>query len=152
MCKGYTVELVCGHKLMHFSARCFNKLGDCQQPDGPVTSICDTCAACHMPHQIDLINKKYDEEARRTMELKLIAEKNGRFRQADLMERELRRIHADRAEALARAARSRFRGCIEVIWPGKREEFETDHAAFMNYFKKHYARRIGKRKRGTTPF
>ncbi|KAK0701849.1 hypothetical protein B0T26DRAFT_795561 [Lasiosphaeria miniovina] len=64
MCTGYSVQVVCGHTLMHFATRC---LKNCAAPEGPVSFIHDTCAKCHPEFVMKNIRERYYTERERIM-------------------------------------------------------------------------------------
>ncbi|KAK3374385.1 hypothetical protein B0T24DRAFT_293124 [Lasiosphaeria ovina] len=64
MCTGYSIQMVCGHTLMHFATRCLTK---CAAPDGPVGFIHDTCAQCHPDFVIKNLRERYYTERERIM-------------------------------------------------------------------------------------
>lgn len=118
MCDGSVTELLCGHLLISFSARCEE---GCALPDGPRQHLNDTCAYCHPNVRARLIQSRYDQVLPMIM---------ARIRAARAAgdEQLVRRL----SSAVVRLSRQRLldafesnkftRGTAVVMWPGDVQE------------------------------
>lgn len=121
MCTGSTTVMTCNHTLIHYTSYCtsISSKKPCKSPSGPTTRLDDTCATCHPPFQISLINERHD-----SLRTSLMAKMNRAQTREEVWEckRAIEEAHAQRGRELRDVGKVRWDGVVK--WGREGEEGE----------------------------
>ena len=120
MCQGSVTELRCEHVLAHFAKRC-GKQRRCKLPRGPRYFLDDCCAKCHPSHQEEVIKVKYELVLEELNAQLRAAQAEARDTEAIGIEQRIKQVHFLRLNEVAAA--NRVKAALDVLWPGKREDW-----------------------------